>query len=164
MRGFFKRGSCPGALFTLEQSRYFLSATNWKPARPFQADYRPLFLSIAFSAGSKVLSTQEIPNDEKRYVFFKEWSKIIAAYSACDLTYAGDKVIALSGVAQDFQMSNNDIYLAGLWRRCLAEQLLWIVGSNSRQINGQPSVRPSIYRAPSWSWLPIDGIIALPAR
>lgn len=110
----------------------------------------------------KSLSTQQISNGGEKALLLQGWSKIIAAYSACALTFGSDKAIALSGVAQDFQIRSNDIYLAGLWKSCLAEQLLWIVGSNCRQINGQPSVRPSIYRSPSWSWLSIDGIITLP--
>ena len=47
-------------------------------------------------------------------------------------------------------------YVAGMWRRCLESQLLWSV-DDVGQVGGLPSIRPSIYRAPSWSWLSVDG-------
>ena len=93
----------------------------------------------------------------------KSWQEIIGTYMDCDLTYASDKVIALSGVAEKFQSINNEIYLAGLWKNSLlVEQLLWRVDLNGQQVSGQPSTRPSIYRAPSWSWLSIDAKISCP--
>ena len=94
---------------------------------------------------------------------FRSWQKIVIAYMQCSLTYASDKVIALSGVAADFAKSSNGIYLAGLWKNdYFISQLLWTVRDGYRQLNGQPSVRPSKYRAPSWSWMSIDANITLP--
>lgn len=81
----------------------------------------------------------------------------------CDLTYASDKFIALSGIAEEFQTMNNDVYLAGLWKVCFfTDQLLWCVKHTNTQLNGQPSARLSIYRAPSWSWLSIDAETSRP--
>ena len=95
--------------------------------------------------------------------FLNSWQKIIYAYMECDLTYKNDKMIALSGVAAEFQSLSNDIYLAGLWKNSfLIDQLLWIVKHNNKQMNGQPSARPSTYRAPSWSWLSIDAEVSWP--
>ena len=92
--------------------------------------------------------------------FLKSWQKIVLAYMQCDLTYASDKMIALSGVAEEFRSISDDIYLAGLWKNCFfIEQLLWSVRYGNKQINGLPSARPSVYRAPSWSWLSIDADI-----
>ena len=34
--------------------------------------------------------------------FLKSWQQIIQAYMECDLTYKSDKMIALSGVADEF--------------------------------------------------------------
>lgn len=80
----------------------------------------------------------------------------------CDLTYASDKMIALSGVADEFRSTSKDMYLAGLWKNCFFNgQPLWI-GHNNKQVNGRPSGRPSIYRAPSWSWMSINAGVFLP--
>ena len=101
------------------------------------------------------------PNPTARAIsFLKNWQKIVHAYMQCDLTYASDKLIALSGVAEEFRSISDDTYLAGLWKNCFfIEQLLWSVRYGNKQVNGQPSARPSVYRAPSWSWLSIDANI-----
>lgn len=89
--------------------------------------------------------------------FLRNWQKITNAYTNSSLTYASDKLVALSGVADEFQNMSNYTYLAGLWKECfLANQLLW---RTRKRVSGQPSVRPSIYRAPSWSWLSLDANI-----
>ena len=101
------------------------------------------------------------PNPTARAIsFLKSWQKIVHAYMQCDLTYASDKMIALSGIAEEFRSIRDDVYLAGLWKDCFfIEQLLWSVRYGNKQVNGQPSMRPSVYRAPSWSWLSIDANI-----
>lgn len=93
--------------------------------------------------------------------FLRNWQKIRTAYMDSNLTYASDKMVALSGVAEEFQKMSNYTYLAGLWKECfLANQLLWMVPRSRDSLRGQPSVRPSVYRAPSWSWLSLDATIA----
>lgn len=86
------------------------------------------------------------------------WNKIIEAYSSSLLTIGDDKLIALSGIAKRQQAVLNDQYFAGLWGSFLPSQLLWWV-KDCRQIDNSPSVRPLKYRAPSWSWASVDGII-----
>ncbi|KAL8724379.1 MAG: hypothetical protein Q9181_006855 [Wetmoreana brouardii] len=107
--------------------------------------------------------SQSVDKDysDRAVSFLKSWQKIVKAYMDCALTYADDKMIALSGVADEFRSINNDIYLAGLFENVfLTEQLLWYVVG--KQINGQPSTRPPVYRAPSWSWLSLDAGITWP--
>jgi hypothetical protein len=87
------------------------------------------------------------------------WDKILVAYSSSLLTIGSDKLIALSGIAKRQQAELNDQYLAGLWGSFLPSQLLWNVES-CRQIDNSPSVRSSKYRAPSWSWASVDGVIS----
>ncbi len=89
----------------------------------------------------------------------ESWKKIVVPFMECVFTYPSDKVVAFSGIAEEFGSRSNDIYLAGLWKNCFfIEQLLWYVNVR-KQGNDQPSARPLVYRAPSWSWLSIDGRI-----
>lgn len=107
-------------------------------------------------------STDQSPT-ARAISFLKSWQKIVHAYMECDLTYTSDKTIALSGVAEEFRSIGNDMYLAGLWKNCFfIDQLLWIVKHSNKQLNGQPSARPSVYRAPSWSWLSMDAQVSVP--
>ncbi len=105
----------------------------------------------------------DLPNDQmptaRGIPLLESWKKIVVAFMACDFTYPSDKVVAFSGIAEEFGSRSNDIYLAGLWKNCFfTEQLLWYV-NDKKQVNGQLSARPLMYRAPSWSWLSIDARI-----
>ncbi|KAL8678594.1 MAG: hypothetical protein Q9186_005056 [Xanthomendoza sp. 1 TL-2023] len=90
------------------------------------------------------------------------WNKIVAAYTAGELTVASDKFVALSGLAKKMQTVLQDEYLAGLWKRTLASDLLWKV-HGGKQANGLLSTRAAQYRAPTWSWAALDGHI-MPGR
>ena len=80
-----------------------------------------------------------------------QWERVVRSYSKAALTKPSDKIIALAGIATEMESILNDNYLAGLWARNLAEQLVWQVVSNKLEAS-----RPSSYRAPSWSWLSVD--------
>ncbi|PMD19087.1 HET-domain-containing protein [Hyaloscypha hepaticicola] len=87
------------------------------------------------------------------------WDYIIRDYSRCFLTKPEDKLVALSGIAKEFQSRIwSDKYLAGLWEADLYHTLLWHVDSANR--SNFPSSRPAFYRAPTWSWLSIDGPVS----
>jgi hypothetical protein len=89
---------------------------------------------------------------------YPQWERVARAYSRGALTKEEDKVIALAGIAQEIEVLYGDQYLAGMWRRYLGEFLVWQI-EDGRQDNGRPSRRPSVYRAPSWSWLSVDGVV-----
>ena len=91
---------------------------------------------------------------------YRRWERIVLAFMRSDLTKASDKAIALSGIAEEFQHLIKQSYIAGLWQTAFDEQLLWMV-IGERQANGRASQRPTPYRAPSWSWLSIDGDVKL---
>ncbi|KAF8864042.1 hypothetical protein BDZ45DRAFT_555698, partial [Acephala macrosclerotiorum] len=87
----------------------------------------------------------------------KLWKEIVSVYSKMQLTDPGDKVVALSGIAKIISERIGDTYIAGMWKKDLASQLLWYV--NPVWENGRfsyPSTRPGAYRAPSFSWLAVD--------
>jgi Heterokaryon incompatibility protein (HET) len=81
------------------------------------------------------------------------WYEIVEMYSRCFLTKSHDKLIALSGVVRRFQQMSDDRYFAGLWEQNLACQLLWIVP------DFENASRCPSYRAPSWSWACLDGLV-----
>ncbi|EFQ34107.1 heterokaryon incompatibility protein [Colletotrichum graminicola M1.001] len=87
------------------------------------------------------------------------WNSVAQEYSNTRLTKSSDKLIALSGVAKHFATRINDVYVVGMWRRYLASSLLWEVEKEA-QSDGSPSMRPDTYRAPSFSWLSVDGAIS----
>lgn len=85
---------------------------------------------------------------------FQIWEVVVKDYSTRSMTNQEDKLPALSGIVRYFQTAMNDAYLAGLWRKHLLHELSWIV------LNGR---HPDIQRAPSWSWMALDGAITFQA-
>ncbi|RDW57265.1 hypothetical protein BP5796_12715 [Coleophoma crateriformis] len=88
----------------------------------------------------------------------ENWNRIIERYSMTNLTEANDKLIALSGIAEQFSTQIRAPYIAGMWRnKYFASQLLWRVKTEYKNGNlFYSSRRPRNERAPSFSWAAID--------
>lgn len=83
------------------------------------------------------------------------WRLLVENYTRCDLTKASDKLIALTGVANYYRrlLLGDNPYLAGLWQKTLVEDLPWMYADTTG------GCRVKEYRAPSWSWAAIDGLV-----
>ncbi|KAF2480879.1 heterokaryon incompatibility protein-domain-containing protein [Neohortaea acidophila] len=98
-----------------------------------------------------------------------QWRSACAAYSTLDLTFASDRLPAISGFAKSLQLRGR--YLAGLWQESLLADLCWYVGpelvvddprltkqntirEGERQLATKP--RSQTYIAPSWSWASVE--------
>lgn len=99
-------------------------------------------------------SMSEINFDALEY-----WDGTVDLYTRSSLIKKEDKLIAISGVAKELRRILDDEYLAVLWKKQLSTQLLWFVSRPIITDNGRPSTRPHTYRAPSWSWVSIDGCV-----
>lgn len=84
---------------------------------------------------------------------YKGWYYLAQQYSHRRLSYASDKLPALSGLAAEFQNYSGDSYLAGLWKGDLAGGLLWVASTIDKLR------RTTENRAPSWSWASVEGPI-----
>ncbi len=85
----------------------------------------------------------------------KSWSEMLDIYTQRALTKPRDRLIALSGIAEQFsRFWSHSKYIAGLWEHQLPGSLLW----HNRGLKECCS-RPDRYRAPSWSWASTDGRI-----
>lgn len=87
---------------------------------------------------------------------YEVWNDILESYAKCALTNPDDKLVAISGVVKDFASVIDDEYVAGLWRKNMINGLLWVAKDEISPEASTPSVRPEVYRAPSWSWASID--------
>ncbi len=102
---------------------------------------------------------------EEKWSKAQSWARIIDTYTRCLLTKEEDKLIALSGIAQQHQSVRDadDKYLAGIWLKDFPTTLCW---SADRQLLNSPfnhvyTWRPTTYRAPSWSWASVEGHIQM---
>jgi Heterokaryon incompatibility protein (HET) len=103
------------------------------------------------------------------------WLWLVGEYSRRKLTYAADKLSALSGLAGLLAKETKDTYLAGIWANHLPEDLFWRVYAREEMIQVKPGEglvkeqcygevlsgisKPETYRAPTWSWASIDANI-----
>ena len=84
----------------------------------------------------------------------RRWRSMVVEYSSLNLTFGKDKLPALSGLAKEMQKYRAGRYLAGMWESDLLSDLLWRVTDTSM------SSRCCPWRAPSWSWVSVEGIVA----
>jgi hypothetical protein len=97
-------------------------------------------------ASSKPTDTQTDP--------LRTWWAWVSTYTHRSLTNPNDRAIAILGLAQylsrPIHHEHKPIYLAGLWEQDLTKSLLWYVRLAA-------DTRPLITRAPTWSWLSVQG-------
>lgn len=105
--------------------------------------------------GAQMRKARGLPDDSTLNAF-SLWNEIVSGYTKCQLTYSTDKLIALSGIAAEMHKHINGEYLAGMWRKHLAYQLLWDVRGTQWMTH---RTRPEVYIAPSWSWASMIGHI-----
>jgi len=102
---------------------------------------------------------------------YQKWVDVISFASERQLGYDEDRLSSLSGLAKQFvaafeQVGNpNEQYLAGLWRSNLAKSLLWSIEDDENRVGRYDVIevrRPKAWRAPSWSWVSVEGPIRIP--
>lgn len=96
----------------------------------------------------------------------RPWCRMIHNYTTRAISYASDKLPAVSALASRVAQETGDEYLAGLWRSDLVRSLVWYRcvrhRFRSREAAGPWRVdqpRPEIYLAPSWSWASYLGVV-----
>ncbi|KAF1961673.1 HET-domain-containing protein, partial [Byssothecium circinans] len=145
----------------------FLSAALQKRETLALGDARPFFLckrawvlqerflssrTFHFTEGHVYWETIEGVYSEEGPITPVEWSRLVEMYTRCGLTKEEDKLIAISGLAKRIHIKSNVGYLAGLWADRLHSGLLWMT-------EVEPLRKPTLSRAPSWSWASMEGPI-----
>ena len=106
------------------------------------------------------------PDDTPSYFWRELWGSIVYAYNTLELTYAGDKLPAIAGIAKEFQERTGGRYVAGLWEKELVFQLGWCVSHQGKPKCAKQSTVVVPLRQngdgviPSWSWASTTGQIS----
>ncbi|ETS86568.1 hypothetical protein PFICI_00396 [Pestalotiopsis fici W106-1] len=83
------------------------------------------------------------------------WYSLVWEYGERDLTYATDKLPAMSGLARVLSTRIGADYVAGIWSDALIDGLAW-----QSLDSGQPALQDP-YVGPSWSWASYGGVAAI---
>ncbi|KAH8685741.1 heterokaryon incompatibility protein-domain-containing protein [Tricladium varicosporioides] len=117
-----------------------------------------------FGLGSKYLSSSMTQMEDSLGVNpYDRWADIIAEFSRRSLTQDMDMLPALAGIARAFAAITKDVYVVGMWKTELINQLCWWKESKAVfEFQGKGPDRflltkPETYRAPSWSWAGFNG-------
>ncbi|KLU81039.1 hypothetical protein MAPG_00134 [Magnaporthiopsis poae ATCC 64411] len=79
------------------------------------------------------------------------WRSMVVQYSPLQLSFPADKLPAVSGLADLWASRMGWQYLAGLWRENLIADMCWYAPRS------QTPARSTQWRAPTWSWVSVDG-------
>ena len=91
-------------------------------------------------------------NPDVPHRILQHWLRAVMSYSSRKLSLSSDKLPALSAFAVSYAPILGPEYFAGIWARSAVQQLCWR-SEHSRYF----FMRPTQYRAPSWSWAALDG-------
>jgi hypothetical protein len=130
---------------------------GWEICRCFLKELLPIPIA---KQGGPVISDQN-RDSEDDYDEYRPWHDLLNRYTGLQLTKSGDRLVALSGVAQYFKeflpFAQRDTYVAGLWKSRLATELLWESASATSRDDWKDIGETR--RPMSFSWVSIVGRI-----
>jgi hypothetical protein len=85
------------------------------------------------------------------------WSELVRQFTFRNLTFPEDRPRAIAGIVAALEEIWDDKCIFGAWISGFLEQITWF---NVAGFPFHPSLRRS-NRAPSWSWLSVDGHVAI---
>ncbi|KAI4688297.1 uncharacterized protein J4E84_005228 [Alternaria hordeiaustralica] len=109
--------------------------------------------------------TQRSQNAEVTWRFnpaWRVWSRLIEEYTSRNMTFQTDKLPALSGVISALQKLTGDVCLAGIWKSWFLQGLLWrlqIPDWDEYVFFPKMPQRTDAWRAPSWSFASVEGVV-----
>ncbi|KAI9706211.1 MAG: hypothetical protein M1820_004972 [Bogoriella megaspora] len=85
----------------------------------YAKSFKQIMFSSAFSQA--VPEADPVPLED----IMECWNTLVENFSARDLTYESDTLIALQGIIEIIKEMTEDICIAGLWKNHLLQQLMW---------------------------------------
>ncbi|GKT91361.1 hypothetical protein Ct61P_09211 [Colletotrichum tofieldiae] len=126
----------------------------------FPAGVPSILLSQSKSDILSALIGDQSQGEPAKKLFREAWSFVVAQYSRCKLTKKEDKLIAFNGFAKMVEACTRNEYIAGTWKNTLLYDLGWYrAGTDSEKW----AASNTSYRAPSWSWMAVEGEVFLPS-
>lgn len=90
------------------------------------------------------------------------WYRTIEGYTSRNMSFQSDKLPALSGIISALQKYTGDVCYAGIWRSWFLKGLLWrlqVPEHDDYVFNPKIPERVGKWRAPSWSFASLEGVV-----
>lgn len=108
---------------------------------------------------SRILRNRKDPDNSWRsQQWHEQWWHLIQIYTRCKLTYTSDRWVAVSGLANMFQLVNGSPITYGMWEAEMMKEMLWEV-INPWSTNSLEHTK--FTTQPSWSWLSINHAVRI---
>jgi hypothetical protein len=92
------------------------------------------------------------------------WHEMVEEYTSKDLSHENDRLAAIFGIADAIAFKTKETYLAGLWKRTLAIDLMWSIPPQQGPLpESSQTASKRLEVAPSWSWASVNGPIQYPS-
>lgn len=105
---------------------------------------------MTYDASSMVYGNVPVASNDHLHDPVSKWWKWVESYSARSLTNLSDRMPAICGLVKHHQSITRDTNAAGLWRRSLHQDLLWMRTTSLSEKDLTVAYPGTI---PSWSWL-----------
>lgn len=108
----------------------------------------------AAEAEAEALTTQRPPPPPDHFrtsQLLAAWRALLQDYTRRRLTFPGDKLPAIAGIAREVARRTGMQYRAGLWEGDALRELMWYARALEWRVR---AANP--WRAPSWSWASVD--------
>jgi hypothetical protein len=109
--------------------------------------------SVTSQLASTTLTNGARNISQKREEALQLWSYVITEFTARNITYDADRLLAISSVAKQLSPALHSGYVAGQWTFSTMG-LLWYPSDSTRCRRSKASTG---YNVPSWSWASIEG-------
>lgn len=120
----------------------------WECSELRASEYEPLGCSSDYTVRDHgLLGLNQLRKKEKSFIIGVYWRRVVERFSELRISFASDRLPALTGLARTIQEHTKDAYIAGHFKTSLISSLLWF-----RLDSGAAEVQVRNSGAPSWSW------------
>lgn len=120
-----------------------------------RALWSPFSLEVFGYNATRPLTAKPHLRFQKEVDIRRSWAALVNLYSSCQFTRISDKLVALSGLVKEMERATGDVYLSGLWKKDLYQQLCWTFDGFSGPGENRTTIPRGI--SPTWSWANLDG-------
>ncbi|KXH38952.1 heterokaryon incompatibility protein [Colletotrichum simmondsii] len=130
---------------------------NWHNLIRDSGTYLPLrsrskYLALLDNPGTTSITNISTKDENIDHYMYERWHRVISEYTCLNLTFTGDMLPALSGLAHETAEKIKDTYVAGMWNNNLEEDLMWRVVTVADWKEQRPKILKRGWITPTWSW------------
>ncbi|KAJ4404495.1 hypothetical protein N0V91_005839 [Didymella pomorum] len=130
-----------------------VAETNRRPSFDGSGDQMNGIETVTTQLASTTLTNGAKNISQKREEALQLWSYVITEYTARNLTYDSDRLLAIASIANQLSPALHSGYVAGQWTFSTMG-LLWYPNDSNRCRRSKPLTG---HHVPSWSWASIEG-------